>query len=262
MAKKLVLLVIFVGVIFAVSAEARKKKNDAPVSVDVTNIKTAVENHGTSLANLTNQVNEVVSQFNLVRGDAGRNFKKNKEQDKVLRDSQTRMQVLEDQVDLLTTQLAELQKEGLLSKTASQRFKEYKEYAKGLQHINSKEFEKAIKEFQDFRKNNKKSIFNNYAQYWIGEAYYMQADYPMAIKQYQKLLSKTSKSAKSPTALYRQGLSFYQLQSFDDAKAFFTKVIRSYPSSIEAIQSSAQIKRINNIQSLKEQQELEMKMIQ
>ncbi|OVE82780.1 hypothetical protein BVY03_00085, partial [bacterium K02(2017)] len=91
---------------------------------------------------------------------------------------------------------------------------------------------------------------------------YQQSDYPMAIKQYQKLLSKNPRSAKAATALYRQGVSFYHLNSFDDAKAFFTKVIRSYPRSIEAIQASSQIKRINTIQNLKKQQEWESKMVQ
>lgn len=262
MKKSLVILVV-VGLLVATASQAKKGQTyEEGAPLDLTNIKTAVENHGNSLATLTNQVNEILSQFQLVRGDTGRNFSKNKEQDKVLGDSQARLQVLEDQVNILTTQLAELQKEGLMDKVASQLFNEYKEYARGLQFINARDYEKAITEFKKFQEANKKSIYGSYAQFWIGEAYYMQADYPMAIKQYEEMLSRNSKSMKAPMALYRQGLSFFQLQSLDDAKAFFTKVIRSYPATVEAVQASAQIKRINNIQDLQSQQELELKMVQ
>ena len=260
----LFLLMTSLSFSFVLPASAKKKKEETTElsGKDLKNIKTAVENHGLSLATVGNQVNEIVSKFQIVSGDAGRNFQKNKEQDKVLRDYQMRMQVLEDQITILTSQLSELQKEGLLPKETSQRFREYQKYARGLQYINAQDYDKAVSELKRFKAENKKSIYKSYAQYWIGESFYMQGDYPMAIKQYQNLLSKNSKSAKAPTALYRQGLSFYQLQSFEDAKAFFTKVIRSYPKSIEAIQASAQIKRIKNIETLRKQQELEMKMIQ
>lgn len=263
MMKRTAIILFTLVLSLSLNVHAKKKTaEDEGMPLDLTNIKTAVENHGNSLANLTNQVNEILSQFQMVRGDTGRNYSKNKEQDKVLTDSQARLQVLEDQVNILTGQLAELQKEGLMTKTASQVFDEYKEYAKGLQYVNSRDYDKAITEFKKFQESYKKSIYTNYAQFWIGESYYMQADYPMAIKQYQELLSKNAKSAKAPMALYRQGMSFFQLQSLDDAEAFFTKVIRSYPATVEAVQASAQIKRINTIQELQKQQELELKMVE
>lgn len=255
-------IVLFVTMIVIASpTQAKKDLEDAVDPAALTELKSTVANQGASVATVQNQVNEMVDKFQSMNGDIGRNYNKNRDQDKVINDMTTRLQVLEDQVILLMGQLQELRAEGLMQPKSSQRFKEYTDYARGLEYMNSKEFNKAVNEFTNFMKLNPKSIYQSYAQFWIGEAYYMQLDYPMAIKQYQKLLSSNSKSAKASTALYRQGLSFLYLQSFEDAQAFFSKVIRSYPNSIEAIQASSQLTRIKEILDLKKQQELEMKMV-
>lgn len=223
-------------------------------------LSATVESHGTTLAAVQNQVNEVVTQFQEMNGEVGRNFKKVRDQDKIIKDLQMRVQTVEDKFSILTLQLQELKSIGLLPAKSTLNLKELIDYSKGLEFINGKQFDKAILEFQKFQEQYSKSSYLNYVQFWIGESYYMQADYPMAIRQYQKILSDDPKSEKAPAALFRQGMSFYFLQSFDDAKAFFSKVIRTYPQSIEAAQASSQIARINNIQELKKQQELEMKL--
>lgn len=253
------LILLSLTLLVAMPSFAKKEEGDMS---DPATLQATVELQGSTLATLTNQVNEVVSKFQTMNGDIARANKKLTEQDKVINDMQTRLQVAEDKVTVLLGQLQELRTEGLMKPQASARFKEYQAYAKGLEYVNSKQYEKAVSEFQKFQEENKKSVFSGYAQYWIGESYYLQSDFPMAVKQFQALLQKEPKNAKAPTALYRQGLSFYSLQSFDDAKAFFAKVIREYPQSIEAVQSSGQIKRINTIEELKKQQELEMKMVQ
>lgn len=255
--KKSVLTVIAILAAFSVHA----RKEDESTAGSAGNLQATVETHSTTLATMQNQVNEVVDKFQIMNGDIAREAKKNKDQDKVSHDLEIRVQVMEDKMDLVLGQLRELRSEGLMKPQASQRLKEYMDYARGLEFMNAKQYDKAITEFTSFNEKNKNSIYESFAQYWVGEAYYMQSDYPMAIKQYQKVLTKNPKSAKAPTALYRQGMSFYFLQSLDDAKAFFSKVIRSYPGSIEAIQSSSQLARINNIEMLRKQQELEMNTI-
>lgn len=261
MQNHLIFIVLLASVFFSASAGARQG-DVVTVSDELEQLKTSVENHGNSLATLTNQVNEMVSKFQQMNGDIARNYKKNKDQDKILADAGSRLQVLEDKISMLTGQLSELKSEGLLPPKATTRFKEYQDLSRAVEYVNAQEYEKAIRELEGFLGEHPKSIYKSFAHYWIGESYYLQGDYPMAIKRYQELLKSNPRSAKAPTALYRQGLSFFHLNSFDDAKAFFAKVIRSYPQSIEAVQASSQIKRINRILRLKKQQELEMKMIQ
>jgi tol-pal system protein YbgF len=253
---------ILISVLMAgISGLAFAKHDDEP-AVDLAALQSTVDTHGKNIAAMTIQVNEVVSQFQGMSGDIGKDQQKNTEQDKILKDNQTRLQVLEDKVAVLTGQLQELRSEGFMQPKSSQLFREYKAYEKGLEQVNAGNYAKAIDELHTFQAENEKSPYVSFAQYWIGESYFLQDDYPMAVKEYQKLLAKNPKSAKAPTALYRQGMAFYYLQSFEDSKAFFAKVIGTYPQSIEAVQASGQIKRINAILDLKKQQEVEMKSVE
>lgn len=251
----------------ATGLQAKKKKkakelSTEELSVAMQALQEQVNQQGQTLATLGNQVNEVVSQFQLVRGQVGSNEKKNLDQDRLDKDADHRLQVLEDKSLALMSQLQELKTEGFMKPKSAARFKEYKDYTAGVEQFNSRDYLKAIKALKDFQNKNKKSIYWSYAQFWIGESYYMQSDYLTAIQEYQALLKKRPKSSKAPLALYRQGLSFVQLQSFDDAKAFFTKLTKTYPKSIEAVIAKGQIDRIERIEKLKEQQEMEMRAVQ
>lgn len=255
---RLLFAILVVFTLAGSGADAKRTEDDV-MSVDTGDLTTTVSNHSNSIATMTNQVNEVVSKIQTMDGDVAKNERKDMDQDKVLKDAQLRLQTLEDKISMLTGQLQELKTEGLLKPATSQRLEEFKSYSKAIEYVNARNYKQAVSDLQAFQAANQKSVFNGYAQYWIAEAYYLQSDYEMAIAQYQKLLSKEPKSPKAPSALYKQGLSFFYLQSFDDAREFFSKVIRSYPQSIEAVQASSQIARINNILDLRkrEMEELE-----
>ena len=198
-----------------------------------------------TLATLSNQINEMVDQFQGMKGGIGENQKKNQDQDKSIEDLQTRLQTLEDRISLLITQLSELQTQGLLKPDSKKNLEEYVEYIKAVEPINAKNYKKAIVGLEQFQGKYPKSVYSQDAQFWIGEAHYLQSDYPMAVKAYQKLVAKAPHSSKTPLALYKQGVSFLQMQSFEDAKAFFSKVIQTYPGTVEAVQSNSQIHRID-----------------
>lgn len=256
MKRKIVLALASVSILAVVSTTQAKKSNEdtAGENMDSSGLAVTVSNHARSISTMTNQVNEVVSKVQTLDGDIAKNDRKDMDQDKVLKDSQLRLQTLEDRISMLTGQLHELKAEGLLKPTASQRLEEFRSYSKALEYVNARNYKQAITDLQAYQAANKKSLFSDYAQYWIAESYYLQSDYEMAIAEYQKLISKDSKSVKAPSALYKQGLAFFYLQSFDDSKEFLSKVIRNYPQSIEAVQASSQIARINNILDLRKKQ--------
>lgn len=264
-AKYLLIGIAGCAVILATAVtEAKRDSSEAetsPVAND-DDLATTVTNHANSINTLTTQVNEVVSKFQTMDGDIGKNEKKNMDQDKILKDMQLRLQTVEDKISLLTQQMSELRAEGMLKPAATGRFDEFQKYSRAVEYINAKNYAKAVLELKAFQGEHKNSLYASYAQYWIGEAHYLQQDYEMAISEYQKMLAKDSKSPKAPAALYKQGLSFYYLQSFDDAKAFFAKVIRTYPQSIEAVQASSQLVHINNILELRDQEAIEHESIE
>lgn len=273
--KNLVLLIslLILSLVLALSVQAKRgddddddyasqEQDEFAVPAEINAVATAVSNHGRSLATISNQVNEMVSRFQTMDGDIGKVDKKNIDQDKVLKDSQLRLQTLEDRISILTQQMQELKTEGLLKPVTTQRLEEFKTYSRALEYVNAKNYTKAVNELTSFQTTYKKSPFGDYAQYWIGESYYLQNDYEMSITEFQKLLAKNSQSPKAPGALYKQGLAFFHLQSFEDSRTFFEKVIRNYPQSIEAVQSSSQIVRINNILDFKKQEEIERKEVE
>lgn len=256
------LVVIFVFFIVGVTQARRYAQNDSePMTYNPSpnaSLSETVGQHGQSIATMTNQMNEIVGNFQKMNGAIQKNEKRNMDQAKLLKDVQNRLQSLEDKMAILTGQLSELKTEGLLKPQTSQRLDEFKRYSRNVEYINAKDYSKAVKGLEEFIVSHPKSPYRSYAQYWVGEAYYQQNDFPMAIKEFQRLLSKDSRSDKAPAAMYKQGLSFMQMQSFEDAKVFFAKVIRKYPQSIEAVQSSSQIRRINRIMDLRKQQQEEM----
>ncbi|MBU0506583.1 MAG: tetratricopeptide repeat protein [bacterium] len=255
------IIILLTLCLIANSAHARKSSNDQPNPSSYQNIQTAVDNHGTSIANFQNDMNLIVKKIQTINGDIGRNYKQNQDQEKLIIDVQNRLQTVEDKISAVTTQLQELQIEGLLSPVSTKRLREYKSYAKGLEYVNAAQYDKAIKSMQSFQAENQKSILKSYAEFWVAESYYMQGDYKMAIKKYQDLVQMNRNSKKLPLAIYRQGLSFYHLKRYDDAKAFFTQVIRKYPQNVEAIQASAALKRIDTLEELKKQQNYESGLI-
>lgn len=264
MNRKTVLVLVLLLVLSAVTTAQAKKTHDSGDQTEVVSgdIAITVSNHARSISTMTNQVNEVVSKVQTLDGDIAKNDRKDMDQDKVLKDSQLRLQTLEDKISMLSGQLQELKSEGLLKPVAGQRLDEFRTYSKALEYVNARNYKQAVSELKAYQAANKKSIFSDYAQYWIAESFYLQSDYEMAIAEYQKLLSKDSKSVKAPSALYKQGLSFFYLQSFDDAKEFLGKVIRNYPQSIEAVQASSQIARINNILDLRKKQMEEQRAVE
>lgn len=246
---------VFLGLCLKISVA----RSQAPTEADV-NLNLSEEEQ--TLATLSNQINEMVGQFQGMKGGIGENQKKNQDQDKAVEDLQTRLQTLEDRISLLMAQLSELRTEGLLKPDAKKNLDEYVDYIKSVEPVNAKNYKKAITSLEQFQGKYPKSVYAQDAQFWIGEAYYLQSDYPMAVKAYQKLIAKAPQSAKASLALYKQGVSFLQMQSFEDAKAFFSKVVRAYPGTMEAVQSNSQIHRIDEILAMRKQEELEKNAIE
>lgn len=261
-------VVLIVMLFSAFDVSAAKKGDDVSaetvkaLELKVQAMQMQLDTQAQTLATLGNQVNEVVSRFQMVSGQVGVAEKKNFDQDGEIKEADLRLQVLEDKALGLMSQLQELKDEGFLKPKSVKNFDEYKNYSLGLESFNGKNYPKAVTDLRKFQQTNKNSLYWSYAQFWIGESYYMQSDYQTAILEYEELLKNKPKSAKAPLALYRQGMSFVQLQSFDDAKAFFTKVTKSYPGSLEAVISQAQIDKITRIQDLQRQQENELKAVQ
>lgn len=215
-----------------------------------------------NLATALNQVQEILSEFQGMYGKVDQSLAGNRDQTKLIKDNQTRLNSLEDRISILMEQFEEIKTAGLLSPEQTKKFKEFQVYQRGLAKVNAEEYKGAIQTFKSFMAKNPKSTYVSYAQYWIGESYYSMKDFPAAVTEFQKVIKKYPKSKKIPPSLLKQGYSFYEMQAFEDAKAFLSKLVSRYPRSNEAILARGKIKRINELLAQKAKEAVERQTIQ
>lgn len=232
---------------------------DKKLEEDVAELRRILDAQSKNLATATAQVQEMVSEFQKISGLVDQAGHGNDQQSKILTDNQRRLEVLEEKVQQLLTQLEELKSAGLLPTAAVKNLGEFKSFQSALTKLNGSDYKSAAESLQSFLKTNPKSRFADAAQYWVGESYYSMRDYPKAIAEYQKVIKDYPKSGKVVSALFKQGVSFFQMQSLDDSKAFLTKLITKYPGSPEAIMAKNKIEEISAIEEAKALQNAEKK---
>lgn len=234
---------------------------DKKLEEEVAELRRILEAQSKNLATSTAQVQEMVSEFQKITGQVDQSIHGDEQQKKVINDSQRRLEVLEEKLQQLLTQLEELKAAGLLPTSSVKNLGEFKLFQGALSKINASDYKGAALSLQEFIKTNPKSRFGDAAQYWIGESYFSMRDFPKAISEYQKVIRDFPKSNKVAASLLKQGFSFYEMQSFEDAKAFLTKLITKYPGSNEAIRAKERIDEINAVEEARALQEAQKKAV-
>ena len=84
-------------------------------------------------------------------------------------------------------------------------------------------------------------------------------DFTAAIAEFQNVVKKYPESSKVPSSLLKQGLSFFEMQSFEEAKAFLSKLAARFPQSGEAIRAQDKIRVIDRLFEIKAREALEKK---
>ena len=247
-------LFVFLIIVSVRPASAASVKE---VEGQIAELKRVLDSQSQNLATAMNQIQEVLAEFQKVHGQVDTGLHANTAQDQLLQDNQRRLEVMEDKITLLATQLEEIKTVGLLSPSAVKNLNEFQTYQKALSRVNAEDYKGAIGSLKGFVTENPKSPYAANAQYWIGESFYAQQDYPAAISEYQKVIKKYPKHGKIPAALLKQGVSFFKMQSFTEAKDFFTKLVAQYPGTNESVRASGQIREIDRLLELREKESLQ-----
>ncbi|MDO8518660.1 MAG: tol-pal system protein YbgF, partial [Deltaproteobacteria bacterium] len=213
----------------------------AQLEAQIAELRRVNETQATNLASALNRVQEMVGEFQKMHGQVDASLHANEEQDKILKDSQLRLEAAENKLQLLVTQLEELKIAGLLPPDAVKNLSQFRSFEKALSRVNAGDFKQAIVDLKSFLTANAKSPFAEHAQYWIGESYFAMRDFTAAVAEFQSVIKKYPQSSKVPPSLLKQGLSFFEMQSFEEAKAFLTKVATRFPQSREAIRAQDKI---------------------
>lgn len=207
-----------------------------------------------NLAKALNQVQEVVSEFQQIHGQIGSHDYFIKTLQKSNEDLLRRLEISETKVEILTKQLEDIKKAGLLKTSSAQDQKEFTEIEKGLTYLNTNDFRTAASHLEKFINENPKSKYLDIAKYWTAESHFAMGDYAKSVGSFQKVISDHPKSHKAPSSVLKQGLAFFRRQSLVESKAFLSKVLSDYPESREAIIAKSTIAQI---EKLKAQRELE-----
>lgn len=115
-------------------------------------------------------------------------------------------------------------------------------YEQAKKEFDLENFEKAMKFFLYHVKNFPKSSMADNSLFWIGEIHYKKGDYKRAIIEYQNVIEKYPSGNKVPAAYLKQGLAFYNIDSKENARIIFEKLISNFPLSNEALIAKKKLK--------------------
>ncbi|MDR1241506.1 MAG: tol-pal system protein YbgF [Deltaproteobacteria bacterium] len=107
-------------------------------------------------------------------------------------------------------------------------------YNSGTKAFSDRNYQDAVKIFQDFVKVYPKNRLTGNAYFWLGESYYQLKNYNGAILAYQQIIENFSGSNKLQSALFKQGVCMYQKGQQEAGKVRLNELIAKYPKSPEA----------------------------
>ena len=97
--------------------------------------------------------------------------------------------------------------------------------------LKSREYDKAIPEFQAFIERFPDSSYAPNAHYWLGQLLFNKQQWQDAAAQFEVVATKFADSAKRPDALLKLGVIAEKVGNQARAKALFEEVINTYPDS-------------------------------
>lgn len=187
-----------------------------------------------SIEDLRNETKTLNGTLDVLQHDLKQLSQKNQ---KVLEDFDTRLSDLNDQVDKAATTKAAPRKRKARGGTA-----QYNHILSRMQK--SKKYDRAILEFREFIKTNRRHSLASNAQYWIGEGYYAKGDFARAIAEYQVVVDKYPRGEKVCDALLKQGFSFGKLKATGKSKLFLEEVQDRCPRTPAAKKASARLAKL------------------
>jgi tol-pal system protein YbgF len=107
---------------------------------------------------------------------------------------------------------------------------EYDVYQTALRTFNNRQYEQAIKLFNDMLNQYPTGQYADNAYYWKGECYYAQTDFASAIASFKKV-SDFQNSPKADDAQLKIGLSFLKMGQQGPAVEELKKLVDRYPGS-------------------------------
>lgn len=181
---------------------------------EVTSEKNAMENQ---VSNLENKLQEKDSEISKLKSNLENSNKKLNNLENVLTDLKTSTKVQPSPVET--------------SRMASSSFAEYKrKYEAARQEYLRRNFNSAIRDFEELLNVDATNSLSDNCRYWIGECYYGLEMYQRAIAEFEKVFAFVN-SNKEDAAQLKIGLCYKNLNQKQNARDALNRMIMKYPKS-------------------------------
>ncbi len=102
-------------------------------------------------------------------------------------------------------------------------------YFQGVQELSEKQYEKALKSFQEFLKAGRQHPYADRAQFQLAKSYYMNREYALSVREINRLESDFPYSFMIPDALWIKASSYLNLGQEYPGFLVLREVVRLFP---------------------------------
>jgi tol-pal system protein YbgF len=117
-------------------------------------------------------------------------------------------------------------------------------YSNGLRDLNSRKYDLATQEFQDYLKNYADTDLASNAQFYLGEIAFAQEQYSQAMDAYTKVLENYPKSFKLAPARLKKALALIEMGEKTMGIRELRNVVRLYPGTEEDRRARAKLREL------------------
>lgn len=117
-------------------------------------------------------------------------------------------------------------------------------YTVAFDLLKQRQYDQAIRAFQDLLARWPAGDYADNARYWLGETYYVKRDYPAALTEFQRVIADHPGSQKAAGALLKVGYIHHDLGDLAQARTVLLDVITLYPDSTESRLAQSRLDRI------------------
>ncbi|MDY0132556.1 MAG: tol-pal system protein YbgF [Desulforegulaceae bacterium] len=117
-------------------------------------------------------------------------------------------------------------------------------YSRGIDFLKKKDYQNAIKTFDEFLDKYPNETLADNALYWKGESFYAQSYYDKSAEIFELVTTTYPDGTKCPDAMLKAGYSYLKLGNNKKAKESLQKVIKTWPFSNAAPKAQAKLKEI------------------
>jgi tol-pal system protein YbgF len=114
---------------------------------------------------------------------------------------------------------------------ATSQYEEMTWYHQGLQLLEMKKEDAAIRAFSEFLRREPGHVYADRAKYWIGEAYFRSGEFALALTNDNQFLAQYPTSFKAAEVMYRTARTYLRLKQTRNAMTLLREVLREYPES-------------------------------